>query len=162
MTTVEKRLTRKEKIAQGLPKLAGNRKKRSAEARREQTRQLVKVELNGYPSSARKMRLVADQVRGLKLDHALNILLLSPKSAARPLRKLLVAAKESWDAHQPEARFELDELFVETIFVDSAAMMKRIRPAPQGRAYRVRKRSHHVTVTINALNPAALEEGIIA
>jgi large subunit ribosomal protein L22 len=143
------RLTRKEKIAQGVEKLAGNRKKRSAEARKEANKTIAFASLKKYPSSPRKMRLLADLVRGQEIGHALNLLYLSPKAAAKPLEKLLRSALNNYTQKFPDVDLDSTTLIVKEIFVDPGVTLKRIRPAPQGRAYRVRKRSNHVTVIID-------------
>jgi len=144
-----KKLTRREKIAQNIEKPKGNRKKRSAEARKEQKKQKSFAVLNDYPSSPRKMRLVVDQIRGVNVGHAMNVLHLSPKAASKPLRKLLRSALDNWEKKNPEVRTDTANLVVKAAFVNPGKVMKRIRPAPQGRAYRVRKRSNHVTIIVD-------------
>ena len=105
------------------------------------------AKLNNYPTSPRKMRLLADLIRGMKVEKALAILEHNPKHPAVPLRKLVVSAISNWKQKNEGA----DEaaLVVKTIFVDGARVIKRMRPAPQGRGYRVRKRSNHVTVIVD-------------
>ena len=105
------------------------------------------AKLNNYPTSPRKMRLLADLIRGMKVEKALAILEHNPKHPAVPLRKLVVSAISNWKQKNDGA----DEaaLVVKTIFVDGARVIKRMRPAPQGRGYRVRKRSNHVTVIVD-------------
>jgi len=98
------------------------------------------------------MRLVADQVRGEGVDKALAILKFSPKEASRRLEKLLLSAIANWQAKNEEADVENAELFVKEIRVDGGRMLKRLRPAPQGRAHRIRKRSNHVTLVLGANN----------
>jgi large subunit ribosomal protein L22 len=98
------------------------------------------------------MRLVADQVRGEKIDKALSILKFSPKEASRRLEKLLLSAISNWQSKNEEGDIENAELFVKEIKVDSGSMLKRLRPAPQGRAHRIRKRSNHVTLVLGANN----------
>ena len=98
------------------------------------------------------MRLVADQVRGEKIDKALSILKFSPKEASRRLEKLLLSAISNWQAKNEEGDVENAELFVIEIKVDSGSMLKRLRPAPQGRAHRIRKRPNHVTLVLGANN----------
>lgn len=105
------------------------------------------AKLNNYPTSPRKMRLLADLIRGMKVDKALAILDHNPKHPAVPLRKLVVSAISNWK-NKNEGQDET-ELVVKTIFVDGARVLKRMRPAPQGRGYRVRKRSNHVTVIVD-------------
>ena len=98
------------------------------------------------------MRLVADLVRGQKAEKALQLLRFSPKEASRRLEKLLLSAIANWQAKNEDADIESADLFVKEIRVDGGSMLKRLRPAPQGRAHRIRKRSNHVTVVIGALN----------
>ena len=98
------------------------------------------------------MRLVADQVRGVEVEKALQILKFSPKEASRNLEKLLMSAIANWQAKNEDASIEDAGLFVKSICVDSAGMLKRLRPAPQGRAHRIRKRSNHVTIELGAKN----------
>jgi large subunit ribosomal protein L22 len=130
----------------------GNRKKQSAEAFKEAKKNSAFAKLNNCPTSPRKMRLVADQVRGEDVDKALAILKFSPKEASRRLEKLLLSAIANWQAKNEEADLENAALFVKEIRVDSARMLKRLRPAPQGRAHRIRKRSNHVTLVLGANN----------
>ncbi|MCS7084868.1 MAG: 50S ribosomal protein L22 [Bacteroidia bacterium] len=107
--------------------------------------------LRRHPSSPRKMRLVADLIRNQPVDKALNILAVTSRAAARPLRKLLLSALNNWEQKNPDpTEALLNTVYVKKITVDSAGMMIRIRPAPQGRAYRIRKRSNHVTVVLDA------------
>jgi large subunit ribosomal protein L22 len=98
------------------------------------------------------MRLVADQVRGESINQALAILKFSSKEASRKLEKLLLSAISNWQAKNEEKDFEKADLFVKEIKVDSGKMLKRLRPAPQGRAHRIRKRSNHVTLVLGANN----------
>jgi len=111
------------------------------------------AKLNNYPTSPRKMRLLADLIRGMKVEKALAILDHNPKHPAVPLRKLVVSAISNWKQKNEGA----DEaaLIVKTIFVDGARVIKRMRPAPQGRGYRVRKRSNHVTVIVDTVSTKA-------
>jgi large subunit ribosomal protein L22 len=111
------------------------------------------AKLNNYPTSPRKMRLLVDLIRGMKVEKALAILEHNPKHPAVPLRKLVVSAISNWKQKNEGA----DEatLVVKTIFVDGARVIKRMRPAPQGRGYRVRKRSNHVTVIVDAVGSKA-------
>lgn len=106
------------------------------------------AKLNNYPTSPRKMRLLADLIRGLKVEKALAILEFNPKHPAVPLRKLVLSAISNWKAKNEGA--DEEALVVKTIMVDGARVIKRMRPAPQGRGYRVRKRSNHVTVIVDA------------
>ncbi len=110
--------------------------------------------LRNCPTSPRKMRLVADLVRGQKVSRALNILKFEPNQGAFRLEKLLLSAISNWQAKNENTRLEEADLFVKEVFVDSARMLKRLRPAPQGRAHRIRKRSNHVTLVVDSLEPA--------
>jgi large subunit ribosomal protein L22 len=110
------------------------------------------AKLNNCPTSPRKMRLVADLVRGAEVEKALAILRFSPKEASRRLEKLLLSAIANWQAKNEEVNIEEVELFVKEITVDSGRMLKRLRPAPQGRAHRIRKRSNHVTLVLGSNN----------
>ena len=130
----------------------GSRKKQMADAIKEGKKQVAFAKLNNCPTSPRKMRLVADLVRGEKVEKALNILRFSSKEASRRLEKLLLSAVANWQAKNEEADIEEAELFVKEIRVDGGSMLKRLRPAPQGRAHRIRKRSNHVTLVLGANN----------
>ncbi|MEN8769390.1 MAG: 50S ribosomal protein L22 [Candidatus Arcticimaribacter sp.] len=128
----------------------GNRKRQSAQAIKEAKKSLAFAKLNNCPTSPRKMRLVADQVRGEDVNKALAILKFSPKEASRRLEKLLLSALANWQAKNENADIENAALFVKEIRVDSGNMLKRLRPAPQGRAHRIRKRSNHVTLVLGS------------
>jgi large subunit ribosomal protein L22 len=130
----------------------GVRKKQMAERIKAEKEQLAFAKLNNCPTSPRKMRLVADQVRGTGVEKALAILRFSPKEASRKLEKLLLSAVANWQAKNEDAKVEEAELFVKEIKVDSGRMLKRLRTAPQGRAHRIRKRSNHVTVVLGSNN----------
>ena len=130
----------------------GSRKKEMADAIKENKKQVAFAKLNNCPTSPRKMRLVADLVRGERVEKALNILKFSQKDASARLEKLLLSAIANWQAKNEDADIESAELFVKEIRVDGGAMLKRLRPAPQGRAHRIRKRSNHVTVVVGANN----------
>ena len=106
------------------------------------------AKLNNEPTSPRKMRLLADLVRGMKVEKALAVLEHNPKHSSVPLRKLILSAISNWKSKNEGA--DETALIVKTIFVDAARVIKRMRPAPQGRGYRVRKRSNHVTVFVDA------------
>lgn len=110
------------------------------------------AKLNNCPTSPRKMRLVADLVRGEKVEKALAILRFNPKEASRKLEKLLLSALANWQAKNEDSSLEDADLVVSEIRVDSGAMLKRLRPAPQGRAHRIRKRSNHVTLVLGSNN----------
>ena len=130
----------------------GVRKRQMAERLKEEKRNLAFAKLNNCPTSPRKMRLVADQVRGTGVEQALAILRFSPKEASRRLEKLLLSAIANWQAKNEEASIEDADLFIKEIKVDSGRMLKRLRPAPQGRAHRIRKRSNHVTLVLGSNN----------
>ncbi|MBS4072504.1 50S ribosomal protein L22 [Algoriphagus aquatilis] len=108
--------------------------------------------LRNVPTSPRKMRLVADLVRGKRVGLALSILKFTPNHGAIKLEKLLLSAVANWQAKNPDAKLEDADLFVKTIMVDEGRSLKRLRPAPQGRGHRIRKRSNHVTLVIDAFN----------
>jgi large subunit ribosomal protein L22 len=128
----------------------GLRKRQSAEKIKEAKKSIAFAKLNSCPTSPRKMRIVADSVRGKKVDMALTILKFSQKEASGKLEKLLISAIANWQAKNEGADVEQANLFVKEIRVDSAAMLKRLRPAPQGRAHRIRKRSNHVTLVLGS------------
>lgn len=128
----------------------GNRKHNAAQARKEALKNVAFAKLNNCPTSPRKMRLVADQVRGAQINNALAILKFSPKEASRRLEKLLLSAIANWQAKNEDASLEDADLFVKEIRVDGGSMLKRLRTAPQGRAHRIRKRSNHVTLVLGA------------
>jgi large subunit ribosomal protein L22 len=107
--------------------------------------------LKNVPTSPRKMRLVADLIRGEKVSRALSILKFQPQIGAKKLEKLLLSAISNWQARNEDKRLEEADLFVKEIFVDSGRMLKRLRPAPQGRGHRIRKRSNHVTMVVGSL-----------
>ena len=130
----------------------GSRKKQMADAIKADKKQIAFAKLNNCPTSPRKMRLVADLVRGEQVEKALNILRFSQKEASRRLEKLLLSAVANWQSKNEDANVEDAELFVKEIKVDSGTMLKRLRPAPQGRAHRIRKRSNHVTLVLGANN----------
>ena len=114
------------------------------------------AKLNNYPTSPRKMRLLADLIRGMKVEKALAVLEHNTKHPAVPLRKLVLSAINNWK--QKNEGMDESALVVKTIFVDGARVIKRMRPAPQGRGYRVRKRSNHVTVIVDALGASVKAE----
>tara|TARA_B100000161_G_C33273729_1_gene291097 strand:- start:151 stop:558 length:408 start_codon:yes stop_codon:yes gene_type:complete len=129
----------------------GSRKRNSANVNKELRKDLVSASLKNCPTSPRKMRLIADQIRGKKIDKALSILKFSPKHASNRLEKLLLSAINNWQQKNPESDIENENIVVSEIRVDSAGMLKRLRPAPQGRAHRIRKRSNHVTMVLDSL-----------
>ena len=130
----------------------GVRKREKAEQTKEAKKLLAFAKLNNCPTSPRKMRLVADLVRGEKVERALQVLKFSSKDASRKLEKLLLSAIANWQAKNEDASIEDAELFVKEIRVDGGSMLKRLRPAPQGRAHRIRKRSNHVTIVLGENN----------
>jgi len=130
----------------------GVRKREMANAIKENNKQIAFAKLNNCPTSPRKMRLVADLVRGQKVERALNILRFSAKEASRKLEKLLLSAINNWEQKNENGSIEEAGLFVQEIRVDGGSMLKRLRPAPQGRAHRIRKRSNHVTIVLGSIN----------
>ncbi|WP_373057123.1 50S ribosomal protein L22 [Zunongwangia sp. H14] len=130
----------------------GVRKRERAEQLKEARKQVAFAKLNNCPTSPRKMRLIADLVRGEKVEKALQILKFSQKEASGRVEKLLLSAIANWQAKNEDANLEEAELFVKEIRVDGGSMLKRLRPAPQGRAHRIRKRSNHVTLVLGANN----------
>jgi len=128
----------------------GARKKEMADKIKEAKKTTYLAKLVDCPTSPRKMRLVADLVRGVQVDRALQILKFNTKEAAPRLEKLLLSAISNWQAKNQGEKVEDNNLFVKEIFVDSGRQMKRIRTAPQGRAHRIRKRSNHVTLILDS------------
>ncbi|MCF8364818.1 MAG: 50S ribosomal protein L22 [Bacteroidales bacterium] len=128
----------------------GSRKQIAAEARKEARKNLFVASLNNCPTSPRKMRLMVDLVRGRNVETALNILKFKPNDAAGRLYKLVLSAISNWQEKNEGIRMEDHNLYIKSIMVDSARVLKRIRPAPQGRAHRIRKRSNHVTVVLES------------
>lgn len=128
----------------------GNRKRQSAQARKEFKKSLSLAILKNCPTSPRKMRLVADQIRGKSIDKALSILKFSPKEASKKLEKLVLSAISNWQSKNENEDIEKANLFINEIKVDGGRMLKRLRPAPQGRAHRIRKRSNHVTIVLGS------------
>ena len=111
--------------------------------------------LRNYPTSPRKMRLLADLIRGLDVENALNTLKFSTKHPSVPLERLLMSAIANWRVKNEGVDVADANLYVKTIFVDGGRVLKRMRPAPQGRAYRVRKRSNHITIIVDSRNQVA-------
>ncbi|GEQ85635.1 50S ribosomal protein L22 [Patiriisocius marinistellae] len=128
----------------------GVRKRERADQIKEAKKTQYFAKLNNCPTSPRKMRLMADLIRGEKVEKALNILKFSSKESSRRLEKLLLSAMANWQAKNEEGSIEEADLFVKEIRVDGGTMLKRLRPAPQGRAHRIRKRSNHVTLVLAA------------
>lgn len=135
----------------------GVRKRLSADKMKEERKSVALAKLTNVPSSPRKMRLVADMVRGLEVFRALGILKFSNKDAAAQLEKLLRSAIANWE-QKNERKAENGELYISTIFVNCAPMLKRLRTAPQGRGYRIRKRANHVTLIVDTINNAKNED----
>ncbi len=128
----------------------GKRKRIAADARKEEMKSVAIAKLNDCPTSPRKMRLVADTVRGMGAFQALNVLKFSSREASVRLEKLLRSAIANWEAKNEGQRPEESDLIVRDIFVDGGRMLKRLQTAPQGRAHRIRKRSNHVTIIVDA------------
>ena len=121
-----------------------------AEAMKESRKNVAFAKLKNCPTSPRKMRLVADLVRGVEVNKALQILKFNTKEASGRLEKLLLSAVANWQVKNEDTRMEESGLYVKEIQVDSARVLKRLRPAPQGRAHRIRKRSNHVTIVVGS------------
>ncbi|MDG1824577.1 MAG: 50S ribosomal protein L22 [Flavobacteriaceae bacterium] len=132
----------------------GVRKRKSAEELKEARKHIAFAKLNNCPTSPRKMRLMADLIRGEGVDKALSVLRFSSKESSARLEKLLLSAVANWQAKNEDGDVEKAGLFVKEVRVDSARMLKRLRPAPQGRAHRIRKRSNHVTLVLGAQDNA--------
>jgi large subunit ribosomal protein L22 len=129
----------------------GARKRIAAEQRKEENKGRAMAVLNNNPTSPRKMRLVVDMIRGVEVNRALDILRYSTKEPSKKVEKLLLSAISNWQKKNEDARVEKSNLFVKEVFVDGGRMLKRLRPAPQGRGYRVRKRSNHVTIVLDSM-----------
>jgi large subunit ribosomal protein L22 len=130
----------------------GARKRIAAEQRKEKLKTTSFAKLNSCPTSPRKMRLMADLIRGMEVEKALYILKYNPKESSERLRKLLLSTLANWQAKNEGVRIDEAGLYIKSIFVDSALQMKRLRTAPQGRGYRIRKRSNHVTLILDSKN----------
>lgn len=128
----------------------GARKRNKANEVKEAKKTQYVAVLKDCPSSPRKMRLVADMVRGVEVNRALDLLKFSSKEASRKVEKLLMSAIANWQAKNEGTRLEESNLYVKTIMVDGGRQLKRLRTAPQGRAHRIRKRSNHVTLCIDS------------
>ncbi len=129
----------------------GARKRISAEERKEALKSIYFAKLNNVPTSPRKMRLVADMIRGMEVNKALSVLKFSTKEASGRMEKLLRSAISNWE-QKTEQKAENGNLYISGVHVDSARMLKRLRTAPQGRGYRIRKRSNHVTMFVDTKN----------
>ena len=130
----------------------GARKRLKAEQLKEEKKSMAIAKLNNSPIAPRKMRLVADLVRGVEVNKALNILQHNAKEASNSLEKLLRSAIANWEQKNEDRSIEEETLVVNSIEVSGGRMLKRIQPAPQGRAHRIRKRSNHVTIVIDGAN----------
>lgn len=128
----------------------GARKRLRSEKNKEARKSLFMAKLNNCPTSPRKMRLVADMIRGENIEMALHMLEHSPQQAALRLKKLLLSAIANWQVKNEGIKLEDSNLYVKSVMVDSGRMLKRVQPAPQGRAFRVRKRSNHVTLIVGS------------
>lgn len=136
----------------------GARKRNTANQMKEERKSISFAKLNDCPTSPRKMRLIADMVRGVEVNKALSMLRYCPKEASVRVEKLLLSAIANWQQKNEGARIEESNLYVKEISVDSGRQLKRLRPAPQGRGYRVRKRSNHVTVVVDSRNLSQTNE----
>ena len=128
----------------------GARKRIKADAMKEARKKIAFAKLNNCPTSPRKMRLIADLIRGMDADKALAELKLNPKEASGRMEKLLLSALANWEAKNEGKQIDQENLYVSEVKVDSGRMLKRIQPAPQGRAHRIRKRSNHVTLVVDS------------
>ena len=117
------------------------------------------AKLKNVPTSTRKMRLIADLIRGKGVDLALNTLKFNSKIGSKRMEKLLLSAISNWQEKNKDSKIEDSELFIKEIFVDGGKMIKRLRPDPQGRAHRIRKRSNHVTMILDSLNKTDKKDG---
>ena len=136
----------------------GVRKKQMADRIKAERKEMAFAKLNNCPTSPRKMRLVADLIRGKKIETALAILRFNSKEASRKLEKLLLSAIANWEAKNEDGDLESADLFVKEVRVDGGTMLKRLQTAPQGRAHRIRKRSNHVTLVLGETNNTQSEE----
>ncbi len=127
----------------------GQRKHTSAEKRKEAMKTVAIARLRNVPTSPRKMRQVADNIRGLDVEEALGILRFSTRHASKPMEKLLMSAIDNWEKKNEGQKAGDTRLIVKTVMVDESTSLKRMLPAPQGRAYRMRKRSNHVTLIVD-------------
>lgn len=113
--------------------------------------------LREVPTSPRKMRLIADLIRGQRVSRALGLLKYQPQAGANTLQKVLLSAVANWQQKNENERIEDADLYIKTIFVDAGPMLKRLRPAPQGRGHRIRKRSNHITIVIDSAAQSVLD-----
>jgi large subunit ribosomal protein L22 len=130
----------------------GSRKRNTADKKKEAAKTRYQAVLRNCPTSPRKMRLVTDLISGKEVNKALDILKFSSQESSRRLEKLLMSAIANWQAKNEGVRIEDSNLYVKTVMVDGGRMLKRLQTAPQGRAYRVRKRSNHVTLVLDSMN----------
>ncbi len=138
----------------------GARKRNSANKRKEEKQNKYYAVLRNCPTSPRKMRLVTDMVKGIEVNKALDMLKFSSKEASRKVEKLLLSAIANWQAKNEGAKIEESNLVIKEAYVDVSKALKRIQPAPQGRAHRIKKRSNHVTIVIDSLN-ATVEQEVV-
>ena len=117
------------------------------------------AKLNNVPTSPRKMRLIADLIRGMDVDLALNTLKFDAKIGSKRMEKLVLSAISNWQEKNKDQKIEDADVFIKEIFVNGGKMIKRLRPAPQGRAHRIRKRSNHVTIVLDSLNKQNKKDG---
>jgi large subunit ribosomal protein L22 len=132
--------------------MMGARKRNTAEQRKESAKDRCQAVLRNCPTSPRKMRLVTGLIRGMEVNKALDVLKFSPQEASRRLEKLLLSAIANWQSKNEGVRVEESNLFIKKISVDGGRSLKRLQTAPQGRAYRIRKRSNHVTLVLDSMN----------
>ncbi|HDZ41463.1 MAG TPA: 50S ribosomal protein L22 [Bacteroidetes bacterium] len=135
----------------------GARKRISAEKRKEERLKTYQAVLRNCPTSPRKMRLVTDMIKGMEVNRALDVLKYSSKEASRNVEKLLLSAIANWQAKNEGVRIEESNLYIREAFVNQGRTLKRLQTAPQGRAYRIRKRSNHVTLVLDSLNKEEIE-----
>ena len=128
----------------------GSRKRIKADEMKQARKEVAFAKLNNCPTSPRKMRLIADLIRGLNADRALAELKLNPKEASGRMEKLLLSALANWETKNEGKRMDENNLYVSEVKVDSGRMLKRVQPAPQGRAHRIRKRSNHITLVVDS------------
>jgi len=138
----------------------GARKRNSANKRKEEKQNKYYAVLRNCPTSPRKMRLVTDMIKGVEVNKALDMLKFSSKEASRKVEKLLLSAIANWQAKNEGVKIEESNLVVIEAYVDVSRTLKRIQPAPQGRAHRIKKRSNHVTIVIDSLN-ATVEQEVV-
>ena len=130
----------------------GARKRIKANTMKEAKKTIAFAKLNNCPTSPRKMRLIADLIRGMDAEKAISQLKLNPKEASGRMEKLLLSALANWEVKNEGKRMDEAKLYVSEVKVDGGRMLKRIQPAPQGRAHRIRKRSNHVTLVVHSRN----------